>query len=150
MHNLIMTITDTGVSQRGAPQPQLCCHQRPTRRHPPSLLPAPHSSCRPPGRRGRGGLPLLLGAVGNCTVLLRKLWKGLNKAGDDGCPSSQGQKATEMSPWSGRPSGSSAPSKAESSHGPPSHQALLLLPSLLSLLWGSFKGHLVHTSAAKE
>lgn len=98
MHNLIMTITDIGVSQRGAPQPQLCCHQRPTRRHPPSLLPAPHSSCRPPGRRGRGGLPLLLGAVGNCTVLLRKLWKGLNKAGDDGCPSSQGKKLQKCHP----------------------------------------------------
>lgn len=49
MCDLIMTITDIGVSQRGAPQPQLCCPQRPTRCHPPSLLPAPHSSCRPRG-----------------------------------------------------------------------------------------------------
>ena len=110
------------------------------------LLPAPN----PPagqGQEGKGGLPLFLSAVCQLYFLLRNLWKGLNnKASDDRCPSSQGQKDTEMSPWSRRPAAPcSTPSQARAarSRGPPSLQPLFPSHSLLSLLWRSFKSHLV-------
>ena len=93
---------------------------------------------------------MLLSAVCQLYLLLRKLWKGLNnKASDDRCPSSQWQKATEMSPWSRRPvAPRSTPSqtRAARSGGPPSHQPLFPAHSLPSLLWRSFKGHLVQRS----
>ena len=90
---------------------------------------------------------MLLNAVCQLYLLLRNLWKGLNnKASDDRCPSSQGQKDTEMSPWSRRPAAPcSTPSQARAarSGGPPSLQPLFPSHSLPSLLWRSFKGHLV-------